>query len=191
MNGYEKSTALALSGTAAEKVAVLQTLAVNDITRLQLGRWLREQGLLSSTGTEWYGSLQTAIDAGQITGEVLLGINDLKSIISGNGGDGLSTTHPYWAGVVWSLITQLSAGNADLIASFYANGGGRPYASLTVEQYNAQAAAAAASQAKVDLVTIVDELKTEFDAKLNQVLYGISTGAVTTREQILSVLLLE
>jgi len=180
MNGYEKSTALALSGTAAEKVAVLQTLAVNDITRLQLGRWLREQGLLSSTGTEWYGSLQTAIDAGQIAGEVLLGINDLKSIISGNGGDGLSTTHPYWAGVVWSLITQLSAGNADLIASFYANGGGRPYASLTVEQYEAQQAAAEAAAAKSLLITFAHDCKTDFDAAYNLTLRDINNGQITT-----------
>jgi len=191
MNGYEKAAALGLSGTTAENVAVLQTLAVDDITRLELGKWLRETGMLSSTGTEWYGTLQTAIDAGQIAGDTLTGINDLKSILAGIGGDGLATTHPYWAGVVWNLISALSQGNTDLINSFYARGGGRPYAALTVEQFEAQAAAAEAAQAKMDLVVIVDELKTEFDSKLNQVLYSISTGAVTTREQILSVLLLE
>jgi len=180
MNGYEKAAALGLSGTTAENVAVLQTLAVDDITRLELGKWLRETGMLSSTGTEWYGTLQTAIDAGQIAGDTLTGINDLKSILAGIGGDGLATTHPYWAGVVWNLISALSQGNTDLINSFYARGGGRPYAALTVEQFEAQAAAAAASQAKVDLVEYTETRKTEFDAAYNLTLRDINNGQITT-----------
>lgn len=184
MNGYEKSVALNLSGTAAEKVAVLQTLAIDDITRLQLGRWLREAGLLSSTGTEWYGTLQQAIDAGAIASELLTGINDLKSILTGIGGDGLATTHPHWAGVVWDLITQLTAGDNDLITSFYAMAEGRPYADLTVEQYEAQQASAEAAVAKADLVEYLVSLKEMFDQNYNETLHAINTGAATTQEAV-------
>lgn len=186
MNGYEKSVALNLSGTAAEKVAVLQTLAIDDITRLQLGRWLREAGLLSSTGTEWYGTLQQAIDAGAIASELLTGINDLKSILTGIGGDGLATTHPHWAGVVWDLITQLTAGDNDLITSFYAMAEGRPYADLTVEQYEAQQASAEAAAAKADLVEYLAALKQSFDAKYNVALSDIALGNLTTNQQLIS-----
>ena len=195
MNGYEKAQALGLTGTPAEIVAALNSLGETDITRLALGKFLREREFLIYDGTAWYGSIQVLLDMSPspIPSEHIPNIIALKSIVTGSGGDGLATTKPFWAAKVLSFVQLLAtiAGDAGLIDTFYAEAGGRPYASLTVEQYNAQAAAAAASQAKVDLVTIVDELKTEFDAKLNQVLYGISTGAVTTREQILSVLLLE
>jgi hypothetical protein len=180
MNGYEKAQALGLSGTTAENVAVLQTLAVDDITRLELGKWLRETKMLSSTGTEWYGTLEDAIKSGDIKGDTLTGINDLKSILAGIGGDGLATTHPYWAGVVWKLISTLAAGNPEIISSFYDRCGGRPYADMSEELYSSQKEAAEAAQAKAALVQYAETRKTEFDAAYNLTLRDINNGQITT-----------
>jgi hypothetical protein len=49
VSAYSKSVQLGLGGTDAGKVAILQTLTVTDVTRQQLGKWLRENGLLSWT----------------------------------------------------------------------------------------------------------------------------------------------
>jgi len=203
MNGYEKAAALGLSGTTAENVAVLQTLTAQPIPLADLLFTLNFRGMLtkvvgSNEAEKWRGSILTmkaALTAANQTAYVAA-LDQWLSHITNPRNETFDTTNPLHAATFAALNAVFGdpqagifqAGDFDAV---YDLGGGRPYAALTVEQFEAQAAAAEAAQAKVDLVTIVDELKTEFDAKLNQVLYGISTGAVTTREQILSVLLLE
>ena len=141
MNAYEKSLALGLSGTPAEQVAILRTLTRGDILGTKLGKWLGERGLLTFDGTNWYGTLQGLIDAGQITGDNLAGIRELKAVLAGTRGDGLATTDPAWSPIVFatiSAIAQVSPDAAALIDSFYALDGGRPYKDLTVDQFGTQ-----------------------------------------------------
>jgi hypothetical protein len=138
MNGYEKSVALNLTGTDAEKVAILQTLTTTDIIGTKLGKWLGERQLLSWDGSAWFGLLQTLIDDGTITGAALAGIRELKAVLVGPRGDGLETTSPIWAPIVFQTISgiaQVSSDAAAMIDSFYALDGGRPYKDLTVEQF--------------------------------------------------------
>lgn len=141
MNAVEKAKQLNLTGTPAEIVAVLNSLGAGDITRLVLGKFLREKEFLIYDGTTWYGSIQTLLEMSPspIPVEHVPNIIALKSIITGTGGDGLATTQPVWAVKILSFVQLLAtvAGDAGLISVFYDMAGGRPYASLTVEQYTA------------------------------------------------------
>ena len=181
MNAYEKAQSLSLSGTDAEKVAILKTLTVGDIHGSKLGKWLGERGLLSWDGTSWFGTLQTLIDDGSITGDSLAGIRQLKAVLVGPRGDGLATTDPVWAPMVFEIISgiaQVSADAAALIDSFYALDGGRPYKNLTVEQFAAQRTAAIAKA----------EIQPIWTARSAVVAEGIHDGTITTIEQIIVVI---
>ena len=144
MNAYAKAQQLGLTGTDAAQVAILRTLTLGDIHATKLGKWLGERGLLSWDGSTWFGTLQTLIDNGNITGSDVAGIQQLKAVLVGPRGDGLATTDPMWAPMVFQIITgisQVSQDAAALIDSFYALDGGRPYKYLTVEQFATQRAA--------------------------------------------------
>lgn len=146
MNAYEKAQQLGLTGTDAEIVAVLKTLTNAGIPGKALGKWLGERNLLSWDGTSWFGTLQTLLDNGSITGTAADGIKQLKAVLVGPRGDGLETTNPQWAGLVFTTISGIAAASQDaaaLIDSFYALDGGRPYKDLTTTQYAAQRSAAA------------------------------------------------
>lgn len=148
MNAYEKAQALGLTGTDAEIVDVLKTLTQADIPGKALGKWLGERNLLSWSGDKdnpWFGTLQTLLDTGVITGEAADGIKELKAVLIGPRGDGLATTDPEWSKKVFTTITGIAAVSenaAALIDSFYALDGGRPYKNLTTTEYAAQRAAA-------------------------------------------------
>jgi len=180
-NAYQKAQDLALTGEPAEQVAILRTLTLGDIHATKLGKWLGERNLLSWDGSTWFGTLQTLIDNGTITGPAVAGIQQLKAVLVGPRGDGLATTDPAWAPMVYQIISgiaQVSQDAAALIDSFYALDGGRPYKDLTVEQFIAQRTAALA-KAEIEPIwtarsTVVDE--------------GIHDGTITTIEQILAVI---
>ncbi len=172
MNGYEKAQALGLTGTDAEIVAVLQTLTTTDIVGAKLGKWLGERNLLSWDGSEWFGILQDLIDNGSITGGALAGIRQLKAVLVGPRGDGLATTDPAWAPMVFQIITGISQVSQDAVAlvdSFYALDGGRPYKDLTVEEFAAQRTAA---DAEVATTAARNERRALYDAFEN----AIGTG---------------
>lgn len=169
MNGYEKSVSLNLTGTAAEKVAILQTITTTDIIGTKLGKWLGERQLLSWDGTGWFGLLQDLIDTGNITGPALAGIRELKAVLVGPRGDGLETTSPAWAPIVFQTISgiaQVSNDAAAMIDSFYALDGGRPYKHLTVEQFAAQRTE---SESQAATITSRNALTEAFHAYLNAI----------------------
>lgn len=164
MNAYEKAQALGLTGTDQHIVDVLKTLTNGDIPAKSLGKWLGERNLLSWDGTGWFGTLQTLLDAGQITGTAADGIRQLKAVLIGPRGDGLETTNPLWAGLVFQTIGGIAAASEDasaLIDSFYALDGGRPYKDLTVQEYAAQRTAA--EQASI-VTTGLTAVRTKIDA---------------------------
>lgn len=150
MNAYEKAQQLGLTGTDAEIVAVLKTLTQADIPGKALGKWLGERNLLSWDGTAWFGTLQTLLDNGSITGTAADGIKQLKAVLVGPRGDGLETTNPLWAQLVYTTISGIAQASQDaaaLIDSFYALDGGRPYKDLTTTEYAVQKTAAQAAVA--------------------------------------------
>jgi hypothetical protein len=184
MSAYAKSQELGLTGTDAEKVAVLRTLTQGDIHATKLGKWLGERNLLSWDGTTWFGTLQTLIDNGTITGSAVAGIQQLKAVLVGPRGDGLATTDPAWAPMVFQIISgiaQVSQDAAALIDSFYALDGGRPYKDLTVKQFGAERSAAIAA---AESAAVLQSIRTRLDAAWNQIGTSEQATAVLTLRQI-------
>ena len=145
MNAYEKSLDLQLTGTDAEKVAILQTLSVSNISSTNVRIWLRQDrdpALLAWDGSAWYGTLQDLQAAGQLTAAMSAGIRELKAVML-EGGE-LRTTVPGPAGRVWAIvagIAQILGGDQSAtIDSFYALDGGRPYKSITTAAFAQQRA---------------------------------------------------
>lgn len=181
MNGYEKSVALSLTGTDAEKVAVLKTLTASDIPVQSLARLLREEGLLLWTGEKYRGSIQTLVSTPGVAQQFVDGIDELKSAVFGGSAETLLTTVPKWAGKVWAIVSAIVALVPDtegIVEKVYALDGGRPYKDLTVEQFAAQRTAALAKA----------EIQTLWNARSAVVAEGIHDGTITTLEQILAVI---
>jgi hypothetical protein len=146
MNGYQKSEALGLTGTDAEKVAILRTLTVSNIAVDAVRIWLRENLLWFRTfPTTMGGAIQQVIDSDQTPVETKQQLGIFWSAVFGDGAQNLLTTVPTWAGLVWQIIdrlTQAAPDTAALVDSFYALDGGRPYKDLTVQEFAAQRTAA-------------------------------------------------
>lgn len=184
MNAYEKAQALGLTGTDAEIVAVLKTLTNGDIPAKALGKWLGERNLLSWDGSGWFGTLQTLLDAGQITGTAADGIRQLKAVLVGPRGDGLETTSPLWAGLVFQTISSIAQASPDaaaLIDSFYALDDGRPYKDLDEPTYASQKTAAQATAA----LAAIDQA---YAIEANETIGPALTASNRTKESIATAL---
>jgi len=146
MNGYQKSEALGLTGTDAEKVAILKTLTVSNIAVDSVRVWLRETLLWFRTSpTTMGGSIQAVLEAAETPTETKQQLGLFWSAVFGDGAQNLLTTVPTWAGLVWQIIqglTQAAPDAAALVDSFYALDCGRPYKDLTVQEFAAQRTAA-------------------------------------------------
>ncbi len=182
MNAYEKSIALGLTGTDAEKVAILQTISNSDISRTDLASWLARKGLLDFDGNTWFGLLQDKIDDGTITGQLLLLLKQLKSVVLSVGGESLRTTTPPFSVQVFAGLSGIAAAvpaAASLCSEFYdALDGGRPYKDLTVDEFAAQRVTAL-QKAEIEPIWI---------ARSAVVAEGIHDGTIATIEQILAVI---
>lgn len=179
MNAYEKSLELGLTGTDAEKVAVLQTLSVSNISAANVRLWLmvdRTPPLLSWDGQAWYGTLQDLESSGQLPTPMRDGIRELKSVMLANGE--LRTTIPAPAGKVWAIVSgiaQILGGDQSAtIDSFYALDGGRPYKSLT-------AAAFAQQRADAERLAAADALYAD---RMNEILAPAASDPARTVESI-------
>lgn len=146
MNGYEKSVTLSLTGTDAEKVAILKTLTVSNIAVDSVRVWLRENLLWFRTSpTTMGGSIQAVLESDQTPTETKQQLGLFWSAVFGDGAQDLLTTVPTWSGLVWTIIQGLTAAAPDaaaLVDSFYALDGGRPFKDLTVQQFATQRAEA-------------------------------------------------
>lgn len=140
MNAYEKSIALGLTGTDQQIVDRLKMLTVANIAVPAVRTWFREQTLWikRSDGT-MYGPLQEAYaSATQLQKDSL---DYLHDAVFGGSATHLRTTEAAWSLRTWEivqLVASLIPEKADLIDSFYALDGGRPYKDLTAEQFAAQ-----------------------------------------------------
>lgn len=165
MNGYEKSVELSLTGTDAEKVAILKTLTVSNIAVDSVRVWLRENLLWFRTSpTTMGGSIQAVLEAAETPTETKQQLGLFWSAVFGDGAQNLLTTVPTWAGLVWQIIqglTQAAPDAAALVDSFYALDGGRPYKDMTVEQFAAQKAASESIAGKVIALELVTNAAAE------------------------------
>jgi hypothetical protein len=157
MNGYEKAVELGLSGTAAKQVAILQTLTVSDINVKAVQRWFRENELwMQGPSSKMFGALQGAYSHESTPPEAIAGLDYLFATIFGDSAETLQTTNPTWSVKVWQLVqlvVQLVPQATGLVDSFYALEGGRSYKDYTTEQYETDAATAAAAAERENVVT--------------------------------------
>ena len=174
MNGYEKSVALSLTGTDAEKVAILKTLTVSNIAVDAVRVWLRENLLWFRTSpTTMGGNIKAVLESEQTPTETKQQLGLFWSAVFGDGAQNLLTTVPTWATLVWQIIqglTQAAPDAAALVDSFYALDGGRPYKDLTVEQFAAQRTAA---ETETAASAVRSEAYTELNERINP---AIATG---------------
>ncbi len=141
MNAYEKSIALGLTGADQSIVDKLKSLSTSNIDASKVRLWLSDKGLLTYDGDGWYGSLETKLP--ELSTDLQAGIRELKSrVLSGHA---IRTAEIEHAPKVLLIITGIDVAMpeaAGLVAEFYALDGGRPFASLTAEQFAAQRTAA-------------------------------------------------
>jgi hypothetical protein len=203
MNGYEKAQELGLGGTPAEKVAVLQTLTAQPIPLAELLFTLNFRGMLtkvvgSNEAEKWRGSILTmkaALTAANQTAYVAA-LDQWLSHITNPRNLTFDTTNPTHAATFAALNAAFGdpqagifqAGDFDAV---YSLGGGRPYATLTVEQYNSQATAAESAVAKQELREYLNALEATFDRLKNIALLGINSGTLTTHEDLVAAVLVE
>ena len=137
MNSYDKAQDLGLAGTDAEQVAILQTLASTNIPTQDVRVWFRETRLwMERPGGQMWGTLETA--AASATPEQRQQLDYLFDVVFGGSSNNIRVTEPTPAGETWAVVQTIvalvpdSSGSVD---SFYALGGGRPFATLTADQF--------------------------------------------------------
>jgi hypothetical protein len=170
MNAYEKATELGLTGTSQEIVDQLIATGLTNkaVSRAELIHILNMRGMLTkivgnNSDEKWTGSvlvMQDAIIAGG-TAEQKDGIRKWLSHITNPTNMLWDTTHVAFSAPFWQMYktfadlpTMPSTEDFTAIADL---GGGWVFADLTVEQYEAEAAAvttAAAKQAAIDAALV-------------------------------------
>jgi len=143
MNAYDFAVAHNITGTDAENVAVLQSMSRANIARDRLGPWLgQDTALLYYSGNGWFGTLEDMVQAGQITGDLLAGVNLLKAVVVGSAANSLRTSEPDHAPRIYATIQGIAAITPEdddhLIDGFYALDGGRPFKDLTEAEFASQ-----------------------------------------------------
>jgi hypothetical protein len=190
VNGYKKAQQLGLTGEPAEVVAQLQPITAAKIDLSYLMELLNFRGMLRKTdgqnGSErWVGTLPNLKAA-------LVALNQTESVaayemwfshVTNPRQSFWDTTIPAYA-MPFAAMKAVFANQEGMPTSadfdaVVALGGGKPYASLTVEQYNAQQAEAEAEAAKDVLRSQLQTLEQSFHAKKNVALENIALGSVT------------
>ena len=145
MTAYTKSIELGLTGTDAEIVAILQTLAANDLPVSHVAEWLRVRRLWYAVPDGFAGPLQQVYDSPDTPVQVRDALGEFFASVWGRGAEYIRATWPQYGPQILAISGLLSAlipGGESLQADLYAAFGGRPYADLTVEQFAAERAAA-------------------------------------------------
>lgn len=132
MNAYQTALDLGLTGTDAEKVAVLQLLTASAIKIPDLRKLFRETGLLIKGRSGWTGAL-AAVESSAI--------DILTDALDDPNQQTIETNKQVWGPLFAQTLAGLVA--ATLITQIQSNavlslGGGQPFADLTVEQFAAQ-----------------------------------------------------
>ena len=195
MNAYSKAVDLGLTTAAvpgsdpergytpAEIVGILQTLTVSDISVAKVRSWFRDHNLWLERSTGgMMGPLHAAYQSASEPQKD--GLDYLYDAVFKKSAEHLRTTDPVWSMQVKALVdlvVQLSPQASGLVDSFYALDGGRPWLTLTVEQYEAQRIAAEDAAA---LVAIREATKatqqaviTPLQSKLNAIDAWLATEA--------------
>jgi hypothetical protein len=195
LNGYQRAQALALTGTPAAIVAALKAIPLHhrnvyitggpaDTESVNLLHLLtaRHRVMTMGANQEWNGSLITLETSDAGVAQIMsllrphLQVNDAMVYCAA------SEDAATMLNALSSVVGTLTGKAQQVIDEVKLLSGGRigaDYASLTVEQYNAQKAEAEAESAKESLRTQLQTLRQSFDAKCNVALENISLGSIT------------
>ena len=201
MNAYEKAQQLQLSGTDAEIVAQLTAcgLTARPIQLSELLFLLNFRGMLTKlvsnqTDEKWTGTvlaMKAALVAANQT-ESVAALDRWLSHITNPRNVTFDTTSPAHAAPFWAMRTAFGGqqtmptlADFDAVADL---GGGWLFATLTEAEYTAQKVAGVADAAKNGLRDRVQFEKTQFDARVNEVLAAIDAGTITTGAGVLTTL---
>ena len=163
MNSYDKAQSLGLTGTDAEQVAILQTLAAANIPTQEVRVWFRENRLwMERPGGQMWGTLETA--AASATSDQRQQLDYLFDVVFGGSSNNIRVTEPVPAGETWAVVQTIvalvpdSSGSVD---SFYSLGNGRPWSALTTDQF---AADRSDSQTRTENQSAVDGIAARSNA---------------------------
>ena len=148
MSACLKAKELGLTGTDAEIVAVLQTLGARDVETRDVATWMRERGLWIVMPEGHAGTLYKLYSE-TADPDIRAGLGEWYASTLGGQAGAIRTTWPDIAARVArvaGLIAVAIPDGARLRDEFYLLAGGLPYATLTVEQFAAERAAAETPQ---------------------------------------------
>jgi len=173
MNAYEKAQSLSLSGTDAEIVAVLKStgLTARPIVLAELLFLLNFRGMLTklvsnNADEKWTGSVLAMKAAIAADPTSTAHVDRWLSHITNPRNTHWDTTDASYSAPFWAMAQAVADGpgmpSASDFAAVAALGGGWMFADLTVEQFAAQRAAAAAESQK-------QAMRSRIDTALNQI----------------------
>jgi hypothetical protein len=139
MSAYAKSRELNLTGSDADLVAVLQTLGARDVETPDVATWMRERGLWIVLPEGHAGTLYD-LYCKTTDPQIKAGLGEWYASTIGGQAGMIRVTWPEIAqrvALVAGLIATAIPDGEKLREQFYELCGGRPYASLTVEQFAA------------------------------------------------------
>ena len=160
MNAYEKALEMNLSGEPAEVVAILNAITAGPIPVANVLQYFDEQNLaeLDPLADDWVGSLVTVARNQSTPSPIVAGLRKVFVHLAKRTSQTIDTTDPVIAVETLALLgalIQMGVVTTTQRDAFYDLDGGRPYASLTVEQYNELKTASETAAAKADAVTAV------------------------------------
>lgn len=141
---YLKALELNLTGTDTQIVNVLQTLSAGNIRASDAVNWLLEGAYWQEGPSGMTGSLVTPYNAS--TGINRKRFDDSWVLLYSAKASTLITSQPLHAARFWYVINQIPGINGTIRNSFYALGGGRPFATLTEVEFDAQRTAYVTAQ---------------------------------------------
>jgi hypothetical protein len=160
MNAYEKALEMNLSGEPAEVVAILNAITAGPIPVANVLQYFDEQNLAEwdPLADDWVGSLVTVARNQSTPSPIVAGLRKVFVHLAKRTSQTIDTTDPVIAVETLALLgalIQMGVVTTTQRDAFYDLDGGRPYASLTVEQYNELKTASETAAAKADAVTAV------------------------------------
>jgi hypothetical protein len=160
MNAYEKALEMNLSGEPAEVVAILNAITVCPIPVANVLQYFDEQNLAEwdPLADDWVGSLVTVARNQSTPAPIVAGLRKVFVHLAKRTSQTIDTTDPVIAVETLALLgalIQMGVVTTQQRDAFYQLDGGRPYASLTVEQYNALKTASDTAAEKEAAVTAV------------------------------------
>lgn len=161
MNAYEKAQEMNLTGQPAEVVAILNAITAGPIPVANVLQYFDEQNLAEwdPLADDWVGALVTVARNQNTPAPIVAGLRKVFVHLAKRTSQTIDTTDPVIAVETLALLSaliQMGVVTTTQRDAFYDLDGGRPYASLTVEQYTAlQTASETAAEKEAAVAAVI------------------------------------